>query len=223
MSNCCSTDIQIRGKKEELAIFWKKFNEAININSSKRDDVWLGNILVLLKREDLKERGIDPDGPESPIRDELARRDWLNTQARCCRGSVVYAEISADGEQIDIAQDDAWGPQLDPVCEMVERYAPNADIVYTAIEPGCEVFITSDPEKAGQWLIDVQDPDGLPDCIKDLDWSLIDDKKAREIAFEALGILPNEYTQTRSLMEVLDAKFTDNISVHQMEYDQYFW
>ena len=94
------------------------------------------------------------------------------------RGSITYYETFDDYILMDV--ESAWSPTLEPIRLFCEKYDPSAEILYTAEEPGCEVFLSNNDEDVGQWRIiyggddpyfeDCQEPfsnDELKDLLED--------------------------------------------------------
>ena len=134
MPNWCSTSIVVRNQDadviENLA---KEFDNAFQCNKIANGfgDKWLGNILSYL--------GYSED-------------EVLNGTIRC-RGEIVW--IESHGNELFIDTDTAWTPMLQVIVKMVEKYAPDSDITYRAVEPGCGIFSTNELDLAGAVYIDV--------------------------------------------------------------------
>ena len=43
---------------------------------------------------------------------------------------------------------------MTPVMMMCEAYAPEAEVLYTSIEPGCGIYYTNDPETENKYYCD---------------------------------------------------------------------
>lgn len=50
-----------------------------------------------------------------------------------------------------------------PIVLLAEKYAPSAEILFTAEEPGCELYETNDPQYIGQWVVHCwEEEPGIP-------------------------------------------------------------
>ena len=125
-----------------------------------------------------------------------------------CFGDAECADIfdfEGDDNEIALVISSDYVPELTEVKLMVEKYAPDACIYYTAIEPGGEIFLTNDPEFASKYYVYFYD-------TGEEDWYSPDDLKnmiCRSIKTEEPEGLP-----------VLKDIFCDYIGViiHRMEF-----
>lgn len=75
------------------------------------------------------------------------------------RGWISYVgELSPDEEQFTIGCNTAWG-EPDNWRHFIERTA-DVNVTYIAIEPGCEVYLTNNPDYIDSYILD-DDIDGL--------------------------------------------------------------
>lgn len=81
-----------------------------------------------------------------------------------CRGSIVYMDISSG--QITISTETAWCPMLKMWQAVVDKYLPDAEIIYTADECGCEIYYTNDPYYVNKYYVDIFDDDIYYDWTK---------------------------------------------------------
>lgn len=138
MPNWCRTTITIDCKDEKES---KKLHDLIDgwISSSEIEtdfgDRWLGNIVIKSGINTLEEV---EDG----------------TSVRCCgwveclirNGSTVYVDTGTAGS-----------PMLRMWLDVIDRYAPDAELTYVAEESECELYATNDTEYAGMYFIEYAD------------------------------------------------------------------
>lgn len=76
-----------------------------------------------------------------------------------CRGSLIDNEVVDD--ILYITTETAWEPMLKMWRKIVDKYIPEAEIIYTTEEPGMCLYATNDPNLEGLYYIDVWDVDGM--------------------------------------------------------------
>lgn len=137
MPNWCSTRVEIECVNDETAkaLFdriaeWTSSNKAENGFGHN----WLGNVVLGSKI------GTVDTCPETDVhcRGEIADKDLYKNTV------VLYTET-------------AWAPLLHMWQLVADKYAPGADICYTAEEPGCALFATNDPDLEGKYYLDFWD------------------------------------------------------------------
>ena len=215
MSNCCSTDIRITGNPEKLQMLFNKINEALDLDPNRTGGGgWLGWLVIYLARDDMVQRGLDPDANNSPLGDPDDARDWVYDQPIRCRGSICYMELN---DELYISQDDAWAPQLVPIVKFCERFYPEAKIYYTATEPGCEIFDTNDPDMIGSWVLDIFEYSELPACANRYEYEVFPAERAKEVFAELLEVSPSE-KNIRELSHTLIDKYGGVLSINEYKY-----
>ena len=186
MANDCFTSITITGDPGIIKKITDRMDKAFI------SDKWLGNLLLEIgySEDDIKTLGVR------------------------CRGSVEYRE-SYD-EEIRIDTDTAWVPMLKVFTKFCDRVVGenNYELVYTAEEPGCEIFWTNDPCVEGTWYIDVYGED-VPKGWQDTDPYSWSDAAASKLFSDALKT--TEQLTTKEMANKLMYEYED-LSLHQYEY-----
>ena len=148
MPNWCWTRITINHESEKEI---EKLNKLIDEWTSKDymdngfGHEWLGNIVL---------------GSGVGTVDTNAETDlW-------CRGSITYREVN--GNQLLIDTETAWSPILKMWVKLLEKYLPDAELIYTAEECGCGLYSTNDPSMKDCYYIDCWD---IPDIESDYEAS----------------------------------------------------
>lgn len=147
MANYCSTEIEILHKNEQaVQNFCEKLEEwtsvqneyckALGLNKLK----YLGNLVLNSGIAQVTEKGID----------------------RYCRGEIL--EISKySPNSIFIATDTADDPIMDIWQDLVDKYLPGAQIIYTAEEPGSGVYWSNNPDIEGKYCVSTDGEDVFVD------------------------------------------------------------
>lgn len=152
MPNWCYTDITIyHNDEEKLKAFFDKIEEWRKKPFKKNDFDkysmgWLGNIVG--------NSGI------AEWKKVEEREDFV--PAIDCRGSIQT--LMLDNRRILITTETAWGPMLKMWQKVCDKYLPDAEIIFTAEESGCEIYVTNDPDMIGMYYIDIfEPPEGFED------------------------------------------------------------
>jgi len=140
MPNWCYTNISFNSENKNDLEKLYNFIEKATSNKSKYADVsdfgsnWLGNILLEC--------------------DLMTLDDVKNDKVPCrCRGSIIYVDITED--QVIVDTETAWVPMMQVWQRVVEKLnLDDVDIIYTAEEPGCELYLTNDPVVDGTYMIE---------------------------------------------------------------------
>ena len=169
MPNWCSTRVTLRCKDEAAshAVYDKLKSWNKSVMDTDFGDAWLGNILV--------------------------NSGFCSGEKACyspslrCRGFILW--IKTDGQDVLIDTETAWAPMLQMWRIVCDRCFPEVTkILYTAEEPGMEVFITNDEDIVGNVILDIPAWDfyetGNPKDI--LTGFLMEVKKQKPKLFEAL-------------------------------------
>lgn len=191
MPNWCSTAITIKHDNREKL---NELSEMIGQWTSKnyKDNgfglSWLGNIV-----------GNSGVGTV----DENIKTDLH------CRGWMTNDEIS-DG-QLVIQTETAWVPMLKMWQMILEKYLPDAELIYEAEECGCELFCTNNKELCNRYVIDVCDSDKI-----ESNWNATED--------EVIEVLQELCNSTETSIEKLLDKFNkmenENISIQKWEFSE---
>ena len=154
MPNWCFTDIKMTGEKEKVQFLHDKIEEWTSKDYMQNGfgNTWLGNIVL---------------GSGIAIEEDIDKHD-----APRCRGSIVYTDIDlfdTNNAELTVQTETAWNPMMKMWSMINEQYDLNLDIVYSAEEPGCELYLTNDPDIAGTYIIDAYDMDEIQTeyCIEE--------------------------------------------------------
>lgn len=77
-----------------------------------------------------------------------------------CRGIITdfYLDnLNEDEYRIVLYQETAWGPNNKMWKLIIDKYCPEAEFIYTAEEPGNEVYVSNDPDVANTYMLDWAD------------------------------------------------------------------
>ena len=141
MANWCSTEITIRCKDEATA---KSLDEKITQWAEAANP---GHTVVALPDIVIASGVCDPE------------------QVRC-RGTLEYH--STFGNEVRLSTETAWLPMLRMWRMIADKYAgEDAEIEYEAVECGCEIFCTNNPDLEGKYYIDIFDKDVIWAAEKD--------------------------------------------------------
>ena len=196
MPNWCSTNIEFSGPEKDI----KKLYEFIDNKNSEQVP------------------NIETDFGARWLRYYLLRVG-LSDERYNCRGSVAdLNEISTIGSvsKFQIRTETAWGPMLQMWLAIIQKLElDNIKITYIAVEPGCEVYQTNDPEQAKFYIVDLYDEDAADKKIVDAlgfdDFQDVTEKQLREGLLE---IFPGEDNlSTDALIKKLD-KLTDDDGIN---------
>lgn len=133
MANWCSTTIRLVGEPEEMKKVYDNMRDALSSNPMKADfdNAWMGNLLLHIGYTPEQIR--NGDGPR-------------------CRGSVTDLDLTDN--TVCVWTETAWTPMVRCIREFADRYAQSFKLFFTAEEPGCELFLTNDPDDVGTVVID---------------------------------------------------------------------
>lgn len=197
MPNWCTTKVTISGPIEQMELLDEKFQEVQKNAKIKTDfgENWLGHILDYLD-------------------------EWNNGNPTCrCRG--WYSSYLSKSEGImEVDVDSAWHPQIGAIVKLANKYAPDAEIMYWAIEPGCLLYFTNDPAYDGLYVLDVWDEDSAPDVFTEDTgcFAFLDEFDIRDILIEALGKTDDEYYPTETLISQANEMFGEYLSINKFEW-----
>ena len=143
------------------------------------------------------------------------RRGWLGhllcdyEKEVSHRGEISYFEETDDQLFLDI--ETAWSPMMGPIKLIVERYAPNAEIIFTAEEPGSEIFVSNDPCVIGMYEVWGSECfPNMPDDYRGIG-DLISEKELKPLLEQSLG-------HTGEMADlVAEMNELDDVSIHRYE------
>ena len=176
MPNWCYTKIDIISQnKNQLSELHRLLNEWTSKNFMENGFGfnWLGNIVGH------SGIGTVDTGDENELR---------------CRGTLDYNDLENGILHVDTCT--AWAPMLKMWQKLVEKYVPDAEIIYAAEEPGCELFETNDPDYIGLYIIDSMRED------------VCSDYEATEE--DVIGVLQQILNTTENDLDDLLWEFTDS-------------
>ena len=189
MPNWCSTNIDICFSTESEALMFNALLDSWMSVSAKSDfgASWLGNILI--------NAGIATVGEDGRIVSDYR-----------CRGSVAWSEL--DDTVVHIQTETAWCPMLSMWVAILEKYAPDASITYTAEECGCCMYVSNDDSVVGLYNID--------SCNDSVDsaW-LVSFDCVKGVIREVLNI---DYTKDTLSDDILESLRDNDIYINQYEY-----
>ena len=194
MPNWCYTTITINHEDEnKLKELENKIDELTSYNYTDNGFglKWLGNIVG--------NSGIGTINENS------------ETDLRC-RGSITYIENF--GEQIIIDTETAWTPMLRMWVKLLEKYLPDAELIYSAQECGCEIYSTNDPDMVGKYIIDIWDYDEIG---MESEW----DATESSVVEFLQDLLKTENNHIDELLKMFEeSDLTEHMTVHKWDYDE---
>ncbi len=187
MANYCNTIIRIlkldteNGKMEMLYNLLKRWLERDDRENGYVRD-WLGNIVMASRLSKHKDD------------------DYYNTG-----GSVLALENHIeDSGEITVIVESKWIPMLKMWRDLVKEYIPNAEILYTAEEEGCEIYDTNVSSIVGLYNILTCDDDNYYE---------LSEAEAVEVLKDILGSSCDDIEKLRAM-----AIKREDINVFQWEY-----
>ena len=125
-----------------------------------------------------------------------------------CRGRIT--DMNFDDNSICIHTETAWSPMLKIWVKVVNKYLPDAELLYSAEEEGNGLFCTNDPSLKDKWIIDSWDIDEV-----ESDW-----EASRETVIEVLQkLLDTEEINMKILLGMLyGSDYDDGMNIHEWEY-----
>lgn len=192
MPNWCLTRITINHENEEkLKELEKLINEWTSKDYMKNGFglEWLGNIVGN------SGVGTVNENPETDLR---------------CRGRLTYLECTDD--QLLIDTETAWSPMLKMWVKVLEKYLPDAELIYQAEECGNGLYSTNDPCMKDCYIIDSWDIDDI-----ESDWEASEDT----VRYELQKLLETDETDVEKLIDMFeDSEHSDNMSIHKWDFDE---
>ena len=191
MANWCMTKIIIKHDNENKL---KQLEEFINEWASKNymeNDFgieWLGNIVGN------SGIGTVDENPETDLK---------------CRGSLISMEY--DENQLFIDTETAGEPIVKMWNKLLEKYLPDAELIYLAMEHDNEIYSTNDLSLKNHYIID--------SCVSINTKSHM--RASEKIVRETLQkVLDTTETDIAKLIKLLnDSEFSNELFVHKWNYD----
>lgn len=188
MPNWCSSRIVIRNENPEVISSLYKNLEAWQTNARKNSfgEGWLGNIVLN------SGVGTVDSGAGTDLR---------------CRGDIEYMELL--GAEITIDTETAWTPMLRMWQRIIDKYAPDSELEYTAVECGSDIYCTNDPELVGKYHMDAWDE---AESILGFDENWAADKaEVVRVLQKALNSESENFDELRKLLVSKDIPLTVNM------------
>lgn len=192
MPNWCLTRITINHESEEkLKELEKLINEWTSKDYMKNGFglEWLGNIVGN------SGVGTVDENQETDLR---------------CRGRLTYMEYF-DG-QLTIDTVTAWSPMLKMWKKVLDKYLPDAELIYLAEEGGNGLYSTNDPCMKDCYIIDSWEIEEI-----DSDWEATEDQVKKVLQ----KLLETDETDVEKLIDMFeDSEHSDNMSIHKWDFDE---
>lgn len=196
MANCCSTRITINHESESKL---KELEKLIGTWTSKDRPMvyfrnsWLGNIILN------SGIGTIDTNPE--------------TDLKCC-GDITWMRYKDN--QLSIDTETAWSPALKMWVKLLEKYLPDAELIYQTEECGCALYATNDPCLMNFYVIDCWDMEEI-----DTDYEA-SAETVREILQELLNTAEEDLEELINMIKV--SEYKEKIAVYKWEYqDVHEW
>lgn len=196
MPHLCTTNIEIIcDNQTKLKNLYKLIEKCTESNYRKNGfgKMWLGNIVG---NADI---GTIDEDKDTDVR---------------CRGWITELELSEG--KIHIATETAWEPCIEMWRFLLEKELPEAELIYIAEEPGCEIWWTNDPVYINQYFIDIWDDVDVLNMIFGDDTDCI--SKATLIAMlqELMECRETDINKLLRLFE--ESEYSDSAAIHRWEY-----
>lgn len=192
MPNWCTTRITINNdNQEELSKFNKLLDKWMETNYMENDFGldWLGNIVGN------SGIGTVDTGKETDL---------------SCRGYITDKDLYEN--QLTINTETAWQPMLKMWDKLLEKYLPEAELIYEAEECGCELYCTNDPVMRNKYYIDCW---GINDICLNSDCEAIE----RDVIDILQSLLKTKETNIDKLMEMLrESEYNSEIAIYKWEF-----
>ena len=192
MPNWCFTRITINHENEnKLLELERLINEWTNKNYMENGFglAWLGNIVGN------SGVGTVDENPETDLR---------------CRGRLTYLECTEN--QLLIDTETAWSPILKLWVKVLEKYLPDAELIYQAEECGNGLYDTNDPCLSNCYIIDAWDMEDI-----DSDWEA-SEETVRKMLQELLD--ENEGDVEKLISKFNRSDYSDDMSVHKWNFTE---
>lgn len=205
MANWCDTQITIFDENvDKLKELYENINKWTSKEYSKSGfgESWLGNVVI---------------GSGIATYDE-EKRIWIPDVS--CRGGINNIQFNEQDKCIFITQEDAWGPNYEIWQDVLAKYLPNAQLIVTAVEPGCELYGSNDPTIIGNYNVDIWNDDNYPElndfepewCIDEVE--CIDTLK---LMLQKKHITLDKDASVEDYIQKVDEIYPDCVYIHQWE------
>ena len=190
MPNWCYTNITITHNDEEKV---KNLENLINEWTSKDymkngfGHTWLGNVVLGANI------GTVDTNPKTDIR---------------CRGKL--SNIDRNGNELIINTETAWAPMMQIWKKVIDKYLPDAEILYTAEECDCGLYYTNDPDVQNHYCIDSWDCEEI-----ESDYEATEDRVI-EVLQELLDTAENDIETLFEMFE--DSNCFDSMSINEWKF-----
>ena len=189
MANCCCTNMHIYCDDTEKL---NNLNSLIDEWTSKNympngfGHHWLGNIVLG------SGVGTVDTNKETDLR---------------CRGTLLYKDICCG--ELTIETETAGSPMMEMWIKIIDKYLPDANLFYTAEEPGSGIFYTNDPDYVDKYVIDSWNEN------IESNWEA-SEENVRELLQE---LLETDETDVKKLIDMFYySDLEEDISINQWEY-----
>ena len=204
MPNWCSTNYTFNFTSAEKA---KAFYDLVDswchdVAENGFGECWLGNIVV-----------------NSGISEIVAgsEKSFLIEPYYECRGSIVFMDYGSN--RVNIQTETAWSPMHDMWKAIVEKYAPDAEVIYSADECGCELYLTNDPCLEGKYIVDImEDPDRVLDEFDSYIYDADDDTVKSVAVTLGVNVADRDVNAIISDIRNMDREDELYIGIHAWDY-----
>lgn len=146
MPNWCVNSVEICCENQEIA---KRFEDKIYELTENPyagngfGRFWLGNIVG--------------NGRLADNLEEFSGIDYISKAPFNCRGCIESICVSDNNVLIDVTS--AWTPSVSMWNSFCEKFFPKDEfyIWYSAVEPGCDIYVTNNMENVGMYYVDTYD------------------------------------------------------------------
>lgn len=126
-----------------------------------------------------------------------------------CRGWITDHFI--EDNQLHIDTETAWNPMLQMWTKVLEKYLPDAELLYEAEECGNEIYSTNDPTMKDCYIIDCC---GIEDV--ESDWEASEETVRKTLQ----ELLNTTEADVEKLIEMLDeSEYDECMSIHKWDFD----
>jgi hypothetical protein len=131
-----------------------------------------------------------------------------------CRGNIQYMERTDN--QLIIDTETAWVPMLKMWVKLLDKYLPDAELIYSAEESGCCIHNTNDPCLIDKYYIDSWE---MEDIESNFEATESEVRKMLQKLLEA-----NESDINKLLKMFRKSEYSENMSINRWDFsDVYSW
>ena len=159
MANLCTTVVSINATSDEDREGIKKLTELAEAFIEGNKQRWLGDFAAICGVATIKHTPnielINKKAEDDRFKELFTTRGCfqLNGEPLSCRSDIDEFD-TADDEQITFYVSDAWCPHLKAFKLIAEKFAPTAELIFSAEEPGCLLFVSNDPSYNDRYYFD---------------------------------------------------------------------